>query len=529
MNTILSRIDIIGSNDYFNNISKENDLYEFEQIANTLDKASKKLFESSQKFQTLFEESLDGIVLMNPKTQKFIEFNRHAYEMYGYTKEEFSLLTPMTLDALHDEKQVLATQQAIIEKGWDKFTTKHKTKNGNLKDIRVSVRAMKLNDNFVLHATFHDITEQKIVEQKLLEHSKELQTIFDFAQDGIAITDLNTNFITFNNAYLKQTGYEREELLKLSCISLTAPENRAKSLEMIQKVMQDGFVSGFEKKCIKKDGTNLIVNMSIALMPDRKRLLVTTKNITENKHFEEQSKLASMGEMIGNIAHQWRQPLSVISTIASGVSFKEEFNNLSHENIISEMDAIVNQTIYLSKTIDDFRNFIKSSGEESTININSLIDKTLSIITPTLKNNYIEIVFDVEEDIKICGFQNELMQVFINLVNNSKDAMNQKLSQEDDRYIFITIHKINNIIEIIFKDNAKGIDKTVIERIFEPYFTTKHQSVGTGLGLSMAYKIITERHQGTIEATNTTYTYNGKDYTGAMFKISFNASEEEML
>ena len=88
------------------------------------------------KFQTLFEESLDGIVLLNPATQQFIEYNHNAYEMYGYSKEEFAILTPKDLDAIHNEKQIIATQQNIIENGWDRFITKHKTQNGVLKDVR---------------------------------------------------------------------------------------------------------------------------------------------------------------------------------------------------------------------------------------------------------------------------------------------------------------------------------------------------------------------------------------------------------
>jgi signal transduction histidine kinase len=256
-------------------------------------------------------------------------------------------------------------------------------------------------------------------------------------------------------------------------------------------------------------------------MPDKQRILVSVKNITNSKLLESQAKLASMGEMIGNIAHQWRQPLSVISTLASGVAFKTENNlPLQSEDILKQMDTIINQTTYLSKTIDDFRNFVKSAGEESTIEVKTLIDKTLSIVNPTLKNNYIDAIVELEEDLEILGFENELIQAFINIINNAKDAIHEKVSQEEERYIFISAYKINEKVEITFKDNAKGINPTVINRIFEPYFTTKHQSVGTGLGLSMTYKIITQRHSGNIEAINHTYTYNEKTYSGALFKVS---------
>jgi PAS domain S-box-containing protein len=332
---------------------------------------------------------------------------------------------------------------------------------------------------------------------------------------------LESNFLNFNDAYLEITSFTREELLTKSCIELSAPEDIKRSEDILKEVIEKGFVTNYEKSCIVKDNKVVTVNMSFSLMPDKERILISVKNITDSKLLESQAKLASMGEMIGNIAHQWRQPLSVISTLASGVAFKAENNlPLQSKDVIKHMDTIINQTTYLSKTIDDFRNFVKSAGEESTIKVKTLIEKTLSIVNPTLKNNYIDSVVELEEDLEILGFENELIQAFINIINNAKDAIDEKLSQEDERYIFISAYKVNEKVEITFKDNAKGINSTLITRIFEPYFTTKHQSVGTGLGLSMTYKIITQRHNGHIEAMNNSYTYNGKTYTGALFKVT---------
>jgi len=105
----------------------------------------------------------------------------------------------------------------------------------------------------------------------------------------------------------------------------------------------------------------------------------------------------------------------------------------------------------------------------------------------------------------------------MNIINNAKDAL---LSNENEKYIFITIKEDNNYIKIIFKDNAKGISKEIINNIFEPYFTTKHKSQGTGLGLSMTYNIITKGMKGRINVINTTYKYKGKEYKGAEFIIS---------
>jgi signal transduction histidine kinase len=317
------------------------------------------------------------------------------------------------------------------------------------------------------------------------------------------------------------TGFTREELLTKSCMELTIDEDKKKNEKVLETTLKDGYVENFEKSCVTKDNRIIRVNMSIALMPDNQRLLISTKNITQNKLLESQAKLASMGEMIGNIAHQWRQPLSVINLLASTIAFKQENQTLKENDIIPNMEKIITQSSYLSKTIDDFRNFIKSSDEKSTINLSSVLEKTFSIVNPTLSNNYIKTILDIDKTLEIEGFENGLMQVFINIINNSKDALNENLSQTSKKYIFISIHKRDDKIEVIFKDNAGGIKEDILNRIFEPYFTTKHQSQGTGLGLSMAYTIINERHNGIIEAKNETFQYEENTYTGACVTISF--------
>ncbi len=287
------------------------------------------------KFQTLFEESLDGIVLMDPQTQKFIEFNHHACEMYGYTKEEFSFLTPKDLDALQNQEQIIASQQAILIKGWDKFTTKHKTKTGEIKDIIVSVKVLTIDGKHILHATFHDITSMTRQSVLLEQQKEEFETIFNYSKDGIAILDLNSNFLSFNDAYVEMTGFSKEELLQKSCLELTAPEDQERSKKAFEFVLEHQHLENYEKNCIVNHNKVIITNMSISMLPDKKRILLVTKDVTSLKLFESQSKLASMGEMIGNIAHQWRQPLSVISTMASGIAFKKEYGVLKDDELIS--------------------------------------------------------------------------------------------------------------------------------------------------------------------------------------------------
>ena len=241
----------------------------------------------------------------------------------------------------------------------------------------------------------------------------------------------------------------------------------------------------------------------------------------QDKIIIEQSKLASMGEMIGNIAHQWRQPLSIISVIASGIQMKQNFGLLDVENLSKDMDKIITQTNYLSQTIDDFRNFIKTSNDGKIISIKETLLKTISIINSALNTYHINLISSIDDDIMIQGYENELIQSFINIINNAKDSINEKNMEDQDKFIFISSKYIKDDLEVSIKDSGGGIAPEIINRIFEPYFTTKHQSIGTGIGLSLTYKILNEHHNASIDVINEEYEINDKIYKGACFKIIF--------
>jgi len=243
----------------------------------------------------------------------------------------------------------------------------------------------------------------------------------------------------------------------------------------------------------------------------------TKKNIqTELKLFE-QSKMASMGEMIGNIAHQWRQPLSIISTIATGSKFQKDMDLLTTEMFDKNMEDINDNVQYLSRTINDFKNFIKGERIKKLFNLNDDIHSFLHLVQGSIKNHEIDVVLDLDDKIQIVGYPNELIQCFINIYNNSKDAF--KEVQGENKFIFIKTYLDNDKVHIIFKDTAQGIPKDILPKIFDPYFTTKHQSQGTGLGLHMSYKLIVEGMEGTIESKNVDFNYKGKQYKGAQFEI----------
>jgi signal transduction histidine kinase len=253
-------------------------------------------------------------------------------------------------------------------------------------------------------------------------------------------------------------------------------------------------------------------------LEDRIQKEIKKNSLQERKLFE-QAKMASMGEMIGNIAHQWRQPLTVISMTSTGAKMQKEMDLLTDEMFSKDMETINDNVQYLSKTIDDFRNFTKGDRVKKVFNLKDDINSFLHLVEGSIKNYHINLVLDLNDTILINGYPNELIQCFINIFNNSKDALLE--IPEENRFLFISTHLDKDNVIITFKDSAGGIPFNVLPKIFDPYFTTKHQSQGTGLGLHMTHQLIVDGMNGTIEAKNINYEYKNKKYKGAKFTIKF--------
>ena len=241
------------------------------------------------------------------------------------------------------------------------------------------------------------------------------------------------------------------------------------------------------------------------------------KNEEKNRILIQQSRMASMGEMLENIAHQWRQPLSTISVCATGMEVKKKYNTLDDEEFFKSINHIKKSTQYLSNTIDDFRNFFSKDKILTKINISNVINKALDLVSTTFNSNKIVVVKHLE-DINILSLENELIQVFMNIFVNAKDALKEQ--KQEQPLLIITITKENGFLNIKIQDNANGIKEDIIDKIFEPYFTTKHKFKGTGIGLYMS-KLLVEKHlNGSLLVSNKTFVYEEKEYFGAEFIIS---------
>ena len=255
------------------------------------------------------------------------------------------------------------------------------------------------------------------------------------------------------------------------------------------------------KITIEKDKTK------IALLELQKAQLSLKNKIKEQLEQQQlllnQSKIASMGEMLANIAHQWRQPLSVISTASTGLLVEKQFHAISDEKLEKTMNTINEHAQYLSTTINTFSDYIKSNKEIQRVLLHERIQIAINIVEATFKNHYIALETNLheEENIEMDLAVGELSEAVINILNNAKDAIIQ--NKIENPLVKINLQRVVNTAIISIEDNAGGIPSDIISKIFEPYFTTKHQTQGTGLGLHMSYKIVTESLNGTIKVSNT--------------------------
>lgn len=239
------------------------------------------------------------------------------------------------------------------------------------------------------------------------------------------------------------------------------------------------------------------------------------KNRQKDLLLQQQNRLSAMGEMISNIAHQWRQPLSAITSTISGLKLKEEIGILEKEDISNANISILNNARFLSNTIDSFRNFFKDNQKNSKFYVYKVINETINIVKASYDNNFIIINKNFDESIDYFGNENLLSQVILNILTNAKDVF--ETINREDKNIKISLFSDDFKIVIQIKDNAGGIPQDIVGKIFDPYFTTKHQSQGTGLGLYMSTQIIKTHFKGFIEVEN----YEDGIDKGACFKIIF--------
>ena len=492
-------------------------------------KVEKALRQSEEKWRALAEHSpdfimtldLNGIILsINRVEEGFTGNDVIGNLMENYVPEKYK---PVVKECFNE---VIKTRKS------GKYETEYISPDGSIKNFEAYVAPMIVFQEMVgFTVSARDITERKIAEKELQESKERYHTIFDQAADSIMLIEIETGkIVEFNDRAFQNLGYSRDEFWKLSIADFEVSQSAENIKMRIDKIGEEG-AGKFETKHRTKSGDirSVMVSAKVLTISGNKYILSIYHDYTELQHTQkklearqkeieelnvnlekrvqielglsrqkdaimfQQSRLAAMGEMIGLIAHQWRQPLNALGLVLFNIYNDFDQNKLSEDSLNSYVDEGTKLTKKMSTTIDDFRNFFKPNKEKESFNINESIHSAISLVSANLNNDDISVKVKELEEISMVGFPNEYSQVILNIINNAKDVIIS--SEKENGLISIEITEENDFAVVKIQDNGGGIDINVIDEIFIPYYTTKEGGKGTGLGLYMS-KIIIEDHMG---------------------------------
>ncbi|MCD4772455.1 MAG: PAS domain S-box protein [Bacteroidales bacterium] len=405
-------------------------------------------------------------------------------------------------------------------------------------------KATPKTKNSVLYIA-RDITYNKKIEQDIKESQYRFKAFSEATYEGIIIIE-NGVVIDVNEAVCMMLSYSYNEIKGKPAINFIAAESK----ELASKNMFSGYDKPYDAIAQRKDGTKFHIEIHGReyKYKGKKTRMTAVRNITERKENEillqksreklqalntklidtvkkevaksrkkdrlmiVQSKQAAMGEMIGNIAHQWRQPLNDIGLYIQNLQDIHEYDELTEENLNEIVNKTMNKLEYMSQTIDDFRNFFRSDKEKTKFSLSKCINKILLLTEASFKNNNIETILILNEGIFIYSYQNEFSQAVLNIINNARDVLIERKIKNPK--VKINLSRKDKKIILTVSDNAGGISEDIIDKIYEPYFTTKEQLAGTGLGLYISKTIIERNMSGKLTVKNI------KD--GVEFRIELN-------
>jgi len=438
--------------------------------------------------------------------------NRRGCEIIGYRVDEvigknfIELLIPERM-----RKQLLEVANSVIYySGFEYYENPIVTKNGDERLIAWRNRLLKDDEGNVtgILSSGEDITEVRRTQVQLQESEAFYRTVFASIEESIVILNEN-RIVDCNDVALRLFDTTKESFIGESIFD-TAYEIECQDYPLdhhIAVAYRGEFTSA---RCTlrlhKNPNVIKIVEFSFSRFGtnDENKLVMISRDITrkveEEKLLTMHGRQAQMGEMISMIAHQWRQPLAIINAITTQMRFKAIMNGSEDDEFVDNLVKIEQQSSHLSQTISDYRDFFRPDKPKEHFNAVSLINHALKLIDHTLKNHSIHIETANMQNLTLFTYRNEVLQVLIVLLKNSLDAFveNKIIGGE----ITINVQPEDQYCVIDIRDNAGGIPKEILHKLFSPYFTTKHDGYGTGLGLYMSRIIIEEHCGGLIEVSS---------------------------
>jgi histidine kinase len=522
----------IGDGDYDYKVDVIDRDDEMGQLATAINEMRREIREKQEElgkqreeYQNIFELAPCYITVQG-RDLKLIRYNREFAEQFGpkpgdycykaYKGRSEPCVVCPVMKTFEDGKSHHSEESGVNKDGTQSFWV---VRTSPIRNSRGEVTAaMEL---------CLDITQMKHLEKEVQKSEEKYRSIFNSIPNPVFVLDASSlEILDCNDSVTPVYGLRKEELLMTSFLNLFEEDSREryaselKSTNVLNQVRQTN-----------RAGQTIFVNIRISPSEylGRDVFLITTSDITKRLMTEQQliqaSKMTTLGEMATGVAHELNQPLSVIKTASSFLSKKvkkkEEIKDEILETLTEEIESHVDRA---SKIISHMREFgRKSEVSKERVQVNETLDRAHEIFSQQLKLREIEVVKDYEEDLPhVLADSNRLEQVFINLLINARDAIEEKLNDEGhingEKKIFLKTSFQGRMIKIEVRDTGKGIPKPILDKIFEPFFTTKKVGRGTGLGLSISYGIVQD-YDGTIKVET-------EEDKGSNFVIMFPVSDE---
>jgi PAS domain S-box-containing protein len=534
----------------------------FKAIRDQEKEAKEAFADINTKLQALIN-AIPDMVVFKDVVGRHVVVNRAVEEVTGHGRDEITgkiieeLLPPDPAAACRKSDEQ-AMRQSVPTRAEERIVRR----DGSVSYFDM-VKAPMVDDGGAvigLVAVGRDITERKQIEVSMKQSEEKFRTLFESASDALFIVNLEGLILDVNAIAYERLGYTREELLSLHLSQLDPPSFAAMIPERMKRLRQFGRVA-FESAHVRKDGSVMPVEINAKTMGLNGKPVIFSviRDITERKQAEQalqektrqledltrnlekkveeeiairmknermmmqQSKLAAMGEMLGAISHQWRQPLNVVGLIVQRIEDAHARGKLDSAYLAETVEKAMSQILHMSKAIEDFRGFYKPDKEKTLFDAMRAVGDVLSLVSAQLAADNIiyrltchthERTFENEADIVFCsenaveGFKNEFEHAILNLVNNARDAIIEKkarggIAASERGLLSFDFYDANDRVIIKVSDNGGGIPPEAMGSIFDPYFTTKETSKGTGLGLYLSKVIVEDHMQGKLSADNT--------------------------